>query len=188
MVFSAYVKQRIIYFHQRGYRPPTISVLLQEESISASRVGIAKFLMKYELTGSVSRAPGSGRPTKISTEIKAIVEDKMREDDETTASQLHKILTSRGYQISSRTILYYRFALGWTFRGSTYCQLIHEPNKIKRLEWAQRYLNDHFDDVVWMDECSVQLETHKRFCCRKQGEPPRLKPRYSIHNDNTNVI
>ena len=91
MVFSAYVKQRIIYFHQRGYRPPTISVLLQEESISASRVGIAKFLMKYELTGSVSRAPGSGRPTKISTEIKAIVEDKMREDDETTASQLHKI-------------------------------------------------------------------------------------------------
>ena len=73
MVFSAYVKQRIIYFHQRGYRPPTISVLLQEESISASRVGIAKFLMKYELTGSVSRAPGSGRPMKISTEIKAIV-------------------------------------------------------------------------------------------------------------------
>ena len=58
MVFSAYVKQRIIYFHQRGYRPPTISVL-QEESISASRVGIAKFLMKYELTGSVSQAPGS---------------------------------------------------------------------------------------------------------------------------------
>ena len=118
MVFSAYVKQQIIYFHQRGYQPPTISVLLQEESISASRVGIAKFLMKYELTGSVSRAPGSGRPTKISTEIKAIVEDKMREDDETTASQLHKILTSRGYQISSRTILHCRSALGRTFRGS----------------------------------------------------------------------
>ena len=132
--------------------------------------------MKYELTGSVSRAPGSGRPTKISTEIKAIVEDKMWEDDETTASQLHKILTSRGYQISSRTFLRCRSALGWTFRGGAYCQLIREPNKIKRLEWAQRYLNDNFDDVVWMDECSVQLEMHKRFAAGSKENHPDLNP------------
>ena len=110
--------------------------------------------------------------------MKVIVEEAMRKDDETTAHQLHRILLSKGYQISSKTILRCRTALGWTFRGSAYCQLIREPNKVKRLDWAWKHLNDNFDDVVWTDECSVQLETHKRFCCRKQGEPPRLKPRH----------
>jgi len=32
--------------------------------------------------------------------------------------------------------------------------------------------------VIWSDECSVQLETHRRFCCCKKGEAPKSKPRY----------
>lgn len=177
MVYSSYTKQRIVYYYRKGYRAPTICQLLQKEQISTTRVGIAKFLDKYEETGSIARAPGSGRPTKITAEVKEIVEAKMREDDETTAYQLHALLLSRGYQISKKTILRCRTALGWTFRGSAYCQLIREGNKIKRLDWAREHLQDNFDNVVWTDECSVQLETHKRFCCRKQGEPPRPKPR-----------
>jgi len=51
--------------------------------------------------------PGSGRPTKITNKIMAIVEETMHEDDETTAHQLHWILTSKGYQISRKTILHW---------------------------------------------------------------------------------
>ena len=166
-----------MYYYQQGYRAPTICLLLQKEQLSVSCVGIAKFLTKYEETGSIARTPGSGRPSKITAEIKALVEAKMQEDDETTALQLHALLVSRGYQISKKTILRCRTALGWTFRGSAYCQLIRESNKIKRLEWARQHLQDNFDNVVWTDECSVQLEMHKTYCCRKQGEPPRPKPR-----------
>jgi len=89
MVYSSYVKQRIIYFYQQGYRPLTISLILQEEHISASQVGIAKFLLKYKQTGSISRTPGSGRPTKITNAIMAIVEETMREDNETTALNIN---------------------------------------------------------------------------------------------------
>jgi len=78
MVYSSYVKQRIIYFYRQGYQPPTISSILQEEHISVSRVGIAKFLLKYKQTGSISQTPGSGRPTKNMNEIMAIVEETMR--------------------------------------------------------------------------------------------------------------
>ena len=70
-----------------------------------------------------------------------------------------------------------RKLLGWTFRGSAYCQLIRAQNKEKRLEWAESYLHDGFEDVVWTDETTVQLETHRRFCCRKNGQKPRYKPR-----------
>ena len=101
----------------------------------------------------------------------------MRADDETTAYQLHRLLNEKGYSISLRTILRCRTALGWTFRGSAYCQLIREANKAKRLTWAQQHLNDTFDDVIWTDECTVQMESHRRFAYRKRGEAPRPKPR-----------
>ena len=171
---------RILCLSQRGHRLPTISRMLQEEGMTSSRKGVANFLKRYRSTGTIALRPGSGRPTKVTEEVKRIVEERMRNDDETTAYQLHQLLTSKGYGISLRTILRCRTALGWTFRGSSYCQLIRDVNKTKRLEWAQEYLSEAesgFEDVIWSDEATVQLETHRRFCCRKQGERPRNKPR-----------
>ena len=177
MVFSTYKKQRILHFASLGLKPPTIANELQKERLKCSRVGIYKFLKHYRETGSIGRKVGSGRPSKVTAEIKQIVEDQMRLDDETTAYQLHRILTEKGYSISLRTILRCRTALGWTFRGSAYCQLIREVNKGKRLAWAIEHFDDTFDDVIWSDECTVQIESYRRFACRKRGEAPRPKPR-----------
>ena len=57
------------------------------------------------------------------------VEDQMRSDDETTAHQLYSLLSRRGYSLSLRIILRCKTILGWTFRESAYCQLIHNANK-----------------------------------------------------------
>ena len=101
----------------------------------------------------------------------------MRADDETTAVQLHKILAHKGHPLSLHTILRCRTELRWTFRGSAYCQLIRTVNKVKRLQWATEHQDEDFSDVLWTDEASIQLQTHRRFCCRKRGEPPKNKPR-----------
>ena len=105
----------------------------------------------------------------------------MREDDETTATQLHVLLTSCEVSISLSTILRSRALLGWTFRGSKYCQLIRHENKLKRFLWAcdnyLEVLEGGFEDVVWSDETTVQLETHRRYAHRKKGEQAKLKPR-----------
>lgn len=190
MYFTTYQKQRILYFYYQGWKAPTIAKLLKQEGLSGSRRGIDKFLKRFLETGSIARQPGQGRPSKITTEIKEIVEAQMRLDDETTAIQLHQLLISRGYNISKRTVLRCRTSLGWTFRGSAYCQLIREANKAKRLAFAQKYVEEAtsatgFEDVLWTDECSVQLETHRRFCCRKRGEPPKHKPRYASNSTYT---
>ena len=156
---------------------------MHEENLKASCVGITKFLKKYKETGCIGRRSGSGRPSKITAEIKTIVNEQMRKDDETTAMQLHTLLVSRGYGISLRTILHCRTSLGWTFRGSSYCQLIRTQNKEKRLAWAQHYgtyEDEDFEEVIFINECTVQLETHRRFCCRKRGEPPKPKPKYDV--------
>ena len=67
-------------------------------------------------------------------DIKAIVEEAMRADDETTAVRLRAMLIAKGYSLSLSTLLRCRKSLGWTFRGSAYCQMIREANKAKRLE------------------------------------------------------
>ena len=81
-----------------------------------------------------------------------LVDRKMEEDDETTAVQLQKLLAENGYELSLHTILRSCAKLGWTFRGSTYCQLTRDGNKVERLEWAREHLqasqSDGFSDVV----------------------------------------
>jgi len=116
----------------------------------------------------------------ITEEVRRIVEEQMRRDDETTASQLHVLLVSMGYTLNLRTVLRCRTSLGWTFRGSAYCQLIRDVNKQKRLDFARAHRSDNFANVIFTDECSVQLETHRRRSCRKEGEPPKNKPRYAL--------
>lgn len=129
----------------------------------------------YQQTKSLVRKPGSGRPTK--TVLRA-VEAKMQAD-ETTATQLASVLHQCGVTLSLATIKRSRQILGWTFHGTRYCQLIREANKEKRLIRATECLHerDTFDDVIWSDETSVQLEFHRRHCFRKENQPPRLKPK-----------
>ena len=52
-----------------------------------------------------------------------------------------------------------------------------EPNREKRLRWAQEHAAETFQNVIWSDETTVQMKTHRRFCCRKNGQKPRYKPR-----------
>ena len=135
---------------------------------------------RFEETGTIGRREGSSRPTKITPAVKAVVDAQMRLDDETTAIQLYALLQLKGFNISLATILRARTALGWTFRGSAYCQLIREANKLKRLDWAKANLNTNFEDVIWSDETSIQLESYRRHCCRKIGKAPKPKPRLLI--------
>ena len=73
-----------------------------------------------------------------------------------------KYLQQQGYNLSESTILLGRRLLGWSFRGSAYCQVIRPLNKLKRLEWAQKYIMhmDDFKNVIWTDETTVQLVSY----------------------------
>ena len=181
MVLSSYQKQRLLHYYFLGKRSTSIARLLCKEGIVVNRSSVYKFIKKSKETESITLRPGSGRPTKITPEILHIVENQMQLDDETTAIQLQRLLVEAGHPLSLKTILHSRSQLGWTFRGSAYCQLICEANTQKRLDWAHTYFekaaNDEFEDVVWTDESRIQLETHRHHCYRKEGCQARPKPR-----------
>lgn len=178
MVMSDYVKRRILSLHRSGLKVPRIAeTLVLEDGIRISKQGIRKFLLRFSERGTIARKPGSGFPPKLLPQIKQLIDAKMRADDETTATQLQELLASHGVYVSLSTILRSRKQFGWIYRGSAYCQLIRETNKQKRLEFALENLHDLFDNVIFTDETTVQLESHRRYSYRKTGEKPRLKPR-----------
>jgi hypothetical protein len=100
----------------------------------------------------------------------------MQVNDETTGNKLVSTVNQIGASISTTTALKGRRLLGWTRRGTAYCQLIRAPNCSKRLEGAQQNLGGTFKDIIWTDETSVQMETHRSFHYKK-GQNPGYKPR-----------
>ena len=135
MVFSEYVKQRILYYRRSGKNYAEI-VRCLSEGHKATKVGVYKFLRRYEETGTISRNPGSGQASKMTTNAKQIIEDQMCKDDETTGCELKKLLSKDDIHVSARTTLRWRRQLGWTSKGTSYCQMIRDVNKEKRLAWA----------------------------------------------------
>ena len=166
MVLSDYSKLRILSLHWRGYKVSTIvDHLVLEDGIRASMQGVRQFLKRYGNHGTITRKPGSGLPGKLTPSAKMMTR------------LLHSCNSTYGLYVSLTTILRNRHQLGWVYHGSAYCQLIRQANKQKQLDWARTYLHDSFDDVIWSNETTVQLESHRRFSYRKEGEKPCPKPR-----------
>uniref|UniRef100_A0A1X7TRA5 Transposase Tc1-like domain-containing protein n=3 Tax=Amphimedon queenslandica TaxID=400682 RepID=A0A1X7TRA5_AMPQE len=184
----AVVEEDKLYAHHHyktGYKSTTIVQLLWEEGLDVEVSAVCRLLQKYKETGTIARRPGLGRPTKVTVDVLNIDECQMRWDDETTAIQLQNIFLEQGHPLSLKPIQASRVRLGWTFRGSAYCQVITESNKQKRLDWVLLYSQEAakdngFEDVLWIDKSSIQLECHRRFSYRKKGEPAKPKPRKPI--------
>ena len=108
----------------------------------------------------------------------------MLESDELTAQSLYtKVMDNfPELTLSVQTIRRARERLGWVSTTPKYCQLIREVNKDKRLKWCVE-LNGiyNFDNVIWSDESSVQLQGHSQRCYRKRGQPKKLKPKPKHH-------
>ena len=89
-----------------------ISLYLSKEGHKASKMGVNKFLNRYQKTGTILRRPGSGQASKISPKVKHIINQQMTKDDEFTGMELQKILAKDGIVVSARTALRWRNQLG----------------------------------------------------------------------------
>ena len=175
MVYSDYVKQRILVYYRFKNNCSQIVRCLAEEGQSC----VLKFLRRNPETGTIAHAPGTGQASKLTDQLREIIEAHMKKNDETTGLELQKLLKKEveGFDASVSSILQWRNNLGWTAKETKYCQMIREVNKEKRLKWATENQDTSFDNVIFTDETTVQMETHWRTCCYKRGYKPHYKPK-----------
>ena len=166
---------------RRGHRVSDVQSRLREENIVVSRQSIYRLIRKFCNHGTVLDLPRRSCPSKLTPEMLDIIESALQENDELTAQQLKSLLIERypELSVSIPTIKRARKQLGWTCTRPHYCQLVRDLNKRKRLLWCQ-YLQrckERFHNVIFTDECTVQLDRHSRLCFRKKRQCRKLKPR-----------
>lgn len=167
---SQYARQRIQRLMLAGATVAETVKALECEGIATCRQTVWRIQRRIEQHGTTKPLPKSGRPTKLTPSVLQSIENAMQRDDETTGKELVAcVRTNNCISLSATTALKGRGMLGWTRRGTAYCQLIREANRVKRLQWARDNLGQTFDDVIWSDETSVQMESHRRFHCYKKG-------------------
>ena len=109
-----------------------------------------------------------------------IIDKQMERNDELTSPGLTKLIYEEfGLNFSIQKVKRLRQKLAWVQTGTKYCQLIHEPNRIKRLEFSEKCLreNEQFNNLTFTDECSVFMENHSKTTFHPKWEQPKIKGR-----------
>jgi transposase len=155
---------------------------LAEEGVKVSRTAVHNLLTKFKKTESVGDIKRRARSRRLSAEHYRHIDELMAENTDLTSRQLFSALKEAypTVEMSLSTVKRARRYLGWTAKRTRYCQLISDVNKEKRMEWClDRVISDDLDleDVIWTDECSVQLESHRKITYHKQGEPSKMVSR-----------
>ena len=173
--------RRVIHLWNQGYLLKDIQKRLREEDIHISDSALYRLIKKERQYGSISDRPRECVRKKLNSEQVQYIDECMKENDECTARQLHMLLLNKwpGLEVSVDTIKRERRLLGWVASKPKYCQWVRGGNMEKRLEWCTQMIstNESFDNVIFTDECSIQLDSHGRLCFRLRGEPRKLKPK-----------
>ena len=114
MVYSNYVKQRILHLRRTGKSYSQIADHLATEGHYVTKPGISYFLKTYKETGSIARKPGSGGKRKKSRALLDFIDSQIEKDDEISLFDLQSQLEQKGVKVSVTTIHRWKEELGWT--------------------------------------------------------------------------
>lgn len=179
---SVSTRKRVIVLWQSRNSLPDIQRRLKEEEVEVSLRSLQRLRQKFQRFHTIKDLARATRPRILTDRMMNTIEESLQGNDELTARRLKAKLDDRFVDlpdVSLSTIKCRRKELGWVCTRPHYCQLIREANKLKRKEWCQVQLdkNEKFENVVFIDECTVQLDSHGRLCFRKEKEQRLLKQR-----------
>ena len=173
-------KLRIIALHESGYNPTQIVSILSNEGLpGVSRTTVYKTCKKWNVSRTVDDVPSERKgPKNVTNEICDYIDCEMEKNNELTGSSLTKNLNQH-FQVSFSVskVRKLRRSLGWLATKTKYCQLVREVNREKRLKFASDCLKakETFDDVIFTDECNIQLDWNGAITFHRWWEPCPLK-------------
>lgn len=178
---SLQARRRVITLFSKGNSVRSIQKRLEEENIIVSRQTLYRLIRKFRTCAKIVDLPRRKRPRKLTSEMTEIIDNELQRNDELTAQKLMDNLKERfpDLDVSIPTIKRARKQKGWVCTRPHYCQLIRDLNKRKRLLWCHymKNSNEMYENVIFTDECTVQLDRHSRICFRKKYQRRLLKPR-----------
>ncbi|CAG2208516.1 unnamed protein product [Mytilus edulis] len=112
------------------------------------------------------------------------VKTALTENPTRTATDIKHILADKGTHTSKSTVRKVIDAAGFTASKPRYGQMVRDVNKEKRVQFAREVISndDHFNNVIFTDECSVQLHNNKIVIYREKDSvaPVLPKPKHPL--------
>ena len=135
-------RQRVVALYSRGYSVSQIKKRLNEENVHISKHSLYKLMRKYKETGNVVDRSKRTTPRRITEQMKTVIDEALKSNDEFTARQLQSILKGKWPDVivSCPTIRCTRKEIGWVCTRPHYCQVIREVNQSLYL-----YMSFHYD-------------------------------------------
>ena len=176
---SLNARRQVITLHNSGFSVAVILKCLREENVLVTWRSLHRLIKKFREAMKYMDLDRRKREKKITQEMAIVMNSELEINDEATAMQLRNILIEKypDLDVSLSTVKRQRQQLGWVCTRPHYCQLIRNMNKVKRLVWCleQLRVKENFTNVIFSDECTIQLEHHGRLCFRKRRQPRKLK-------------
>lgn len=150
---------RLLQMHLDGKSCRQIALQL-----NVSKSSVNRMIMKYEATGSTSRAPGQGRKRSTTEREDRTITRYTRNNRFASAREIQRELALPN--ISTRTITN-RIHEGLNFSSywATKQPYINERNRQRRVTWAQDHLHwtpTDWEKVLWSDESPFVLRCNRR--------------------------
>ena len=165
-------KLKVVNLYQDGWRVFAIQSVLKKENVYVSWAAVKNVINQYEI-GNFRAVENTEKKEfsfkKLTNNDLKIIKNTFEKDFTTSAREVRRILEEHGTVISLATVKRVIYAAGYCASRPRYCQMIREPNKVKRVEFCQELINadEKFDDVIFSDECSIQLHDNKIVAYRK---------------------
>lgn len=96
-----------------------------------------------------------------------------------TSTDIHRLLAEQGSHTSKTTVHKVIDAAGFIGGAPRYGQMIRDVNKEKKMTFCKTLIanNDSFNDIIFTDECSVQLHGNKIVVYGEKDSPAPILPK-----------
>ena len=173
-------KLRIIELRDAGFNPTKTVTKMKSEGVQGlTRKTVYRILKKWDDHETIGNLPDPLKERKnVTHDVCDFIDMEMEKNDELSAKELTRLVNDRfSVTFSQSKVKDLRRKLGWLCTKTQYCQLVREANRQKRLSYALKCLedNEQFDDVIWSDECNVQLDWNGMITFHRWWEPVHQK-------------
>lgn len=174
-------------FRQNWKVSAIVRYLGDQHGINVDWCTVKKVILKYKSGDLFAESMSTDsfiKFRKVSDSDILTVKTALSENCTMTATDIQRQLQETGTSLSKTTVHRVIKEAGYTASAPRYCQMIREVNKVKRVDFCKQLVldNDNFNDIVFTDECTVQLHDNKVVVYRLRNESatPIPQPKHPL--------
>ncbi|KAJ8020841.1 Transposable element Tcb2 transposase [Holothuria leucospilota] len=183
---SPRARQKIIRLWKDGTSASKVMRILSDDGLKISKSTVLNTVKRWKTHGTVMDLKRQTVKSKVQGEHIEYMDRLIEANREITSPRLLQEVEAKfGLNLHLSTVRRYRKnVLEWVCTKPKYCQMIRTANVAKRLAYVEERLacRDKFENAIFTDESSIELEHTARIQFRRKSEPAVMvgKPKHPL--------